>query len=107
MRPSEKLLRSIKEFPTPQDITWACALFGLVNQANYAFAMTEEMACFRRLLKPKVKFEWTDELEKQFVNSKKAIVDKIIEGVHLFDPTLPTCLATDFFGVGIGFFFLQ
>ena len=49
------------------------------------------------MLKPKVKFEWTEELQKQFVKSKKEIVDKIIEGVHLFDPTLPTCLATDFF----------
>lgn len=59
------------------------------------------------MLKPKVKFEWTEELQKQFVKSKKEIVDKIIEGVHLFDPTLPTCLATDFSGVGIGFFLLQ
>ena len=59
------------------------------------------------MLKPKVKFEWTEELQKQFVKSKKEIVDKLIVGFHLFDPTLPTCLATDFFGVGIGFFFLQ
>ena len=107
VRPSEKLLQSIRRFPTPQDISGARAWFGLVNQAAYAFAMTEEMACFRHLLKPKVKFEWTEELDKLFVKSKQAIVDKIIEGVHLFDPTLPTCLATDFSGLGVGFFLLQ
>ena len=107
VRPSEKLLQSIREFPTPKDITGARAWFGLVNQAAYAFAMTEEMACFRHLLKPKVKFEWTDELDKQFIKSKEAIINKIIEGVHLFDPTLPTCLATDFSGTGLGFFLLQ
>ena len=60
VRPSEKLLQSIRDFSTPQDITGARAWFGLVNQAAYAFAMTEEMACFRHLLKPKVLFEWTD-----------------------------------------------
>ena len=107
VRPSDKLLESIKQFPTPQDITGARAWFGLVNQASYAFAMTEEMACFRHLLKPKIKFEWTEELEKQFIKSKKAITDKIIEGVHLFDPTLTTCLATDFSATGVGFFLLQ
>ena len=69
--------------------------------------MTEEMACFRHLLKPKVQFEWTEELDKLFIKSKQAIIDKIIEGVHLFDPTLPTCLATDFSGTGLGFFLLQ
>ena len=107
VRPSEKLLESIREFPTPRDITGARAWFGLVNQASYAFAMTEEMACFRHLLKPKVQFEWTEELDRQFIKSKEAIIDKIIEGVHLFDPTLPTCLATDFSGTGLGFFLLQ
>merc|ERR1711888_45545 len=39
--------------------------------------------------------------------SKQAIVDKVIEGVHLFDPTLTTCLATDFSATGVGFFLLQ
>ena len=107
VRPSEKLLQSIKEFPSPQDITGARAWFGLVNQASYAFAMTEEMACFRHLLKPKIKFEWTAELETQFTRSKEAIINKIIEGVHLFDPKLTTCLATDFSGTGIGYFLLQ
>ena len=107
VRPSEKLLKSIREFPTPRDITGARAWFGLVNQAAYAFAMTEEMACFRHLLKPKVLFEWTEELDRQFIKSKEAIVGKIIEGVHLFDPTLTTCLATDFSGTGLGFFLLQ
>ena len=107
VRPSEKLLQSINEFPSPQDITGARAWFGLVNQASYAFAMTEEMACFRHLLKPKIKFEGTAELETQFTRSKEAIINKIIEGVHLFDPKLTTCLATDFSGTGIGYFLLQ
>ena len=46
-------------------------------------------------------------LPRPFREGKKAIVDNIIEGVHLFNPTLPTCLATDLYGLGIGFFLLQ
>ena len=105
--PSDKLLDSIKNFPAPQDISGARAWFGLVNQGSYAFAMTDEMAPFRHLLKPKTKFEWTEELDKSFKLSKENIIMKIKQGVELFDTNLPTCLATDFSTTGIGFFLLQ
>ena len=107
IRPSCKFLDAIRNFPAPRDISGARAWFGLVNQGNYAFSMTEEMAPFRHLLSPKTKFEWTKEMEEVFVKSKESIVNKIIEGVRLFDPSLPTCVATDFSGTGVGFFLLQ
>ena len=69
--------------------------------------MADEMAPFRHLLKPKVKFEWTEELDRLFIKSKQTIVDKIIEGVALYDMELPTCLATDFSSIGVGYFLLQ
>ena len=105
--PSDKLLDSIRNFPAPKDISGAHAWFGLVNQGAYAFAMTEEMAPFRHLLKPKTKFEWTEELDRAFELSKENIVNKIKSGVELFDINLPTCLATDFSITGVGFFLLQ
>ena len=81
VRPSHKLLDAIRKFPTPVDITGARAWFGLVNQGAYAFAMTEEMAPFRHLLKPKTKFEWTQELDDLFEKSKETIINKdMIEG---------------------------
>ena len=107
LMPSEKMLESIRNFPTPTDISGARAYFGLVNQVAYAFAMTEEMYPMRHLLSPKTPFEWTPELDILFERSKQIIVDKIIEAVRLFDPKLPTCLATDFSGKGVGFLLLQ
>ena len=107
IRPCQKFLDAIQNFPTPSDISGARGWFGLVNQGAYAFSMTKEMAPFRHLLKPKVKFLWTDELDKMFVKSKEVIIEKIKEGVAIFDPSLPTCLATDFSGLGIGFFLQQ
>ena len=107
LMPSDKMLEAIRNFPKPTDITGVRAWFGLVNQAAYAFAMTEEMAPFRHLLSPKQKFQWSDELDRLFEKAKVAIVDKVEEGVRLFDQNLPTSLATDFSGKGIGFFLLQ
>ena len=53
------------------------------------------------------KFEWTEELEKAFQISKLNIVEKIKQGVEMFDPSLHTCVATDYAGTGLGFFLLQ
>ena len=107
IRPCQKFLDAIQNFPTPSDISGARGWFGLVNQGAYAFSMTEEMAPFRHLLKPRVQFQWTDELDQLFQKSKRVIIEKIKEGVAIFDPSLPTCLATDFSGLGVGFFLLQ
>ena len=107
LMPSDKMLESIRNFPTPTDISGVRAYFGLVNQVAYAFAMTEEMYPMRHLLSPKTPFEWTPELDALFAKSKEIIVDKVIEGVKLFDPSLTTCLATDFSGKGVGFILLQ
>ena len=85
--PSTKLLDSIRNFPAPHDITGARAWFGLVNQGSYAFAMTDEMAPFRHLLKPKTKFEWTHELDKAFHLSKESIINKIKEGWNYLTST--------------------
>ena len=69
--------------------------------------MTEEMHPMRHLIRPKNPFEWTSMLDTLFQRSKKVIVNKIIKGVKLFDPKLPTCLATDFSGKDDRFLLLQ
>ena len=107
IKPNQKFLNSILQFPTPKDITGARAWFGLVNQGAYAFSVAKNMKPFRELLKPSSKFEWTDELEKAFVESKNTIIEEMKEGVRLFEPSRPTCLATDWSNGGIGFLLKQ
>ena len=107
IKPQQKFLDSILQFPTPKDITGARAWFGLVNQGSYAFAMAKEMKPFRELLKTSKKFEWTAELEEAFNKSKTTIVDAMREGVQLFERSRPTCLATDWSNDGIGFILKQ
>ena len=60
---SEKMLESIRNFPTPADISGVRVYFCLVNQVAYAFAMTEEMYPMHHLLSPKTPFEWTPMLD--------------------------------------------
>ena len=67
---STKFLNSIQHFPTPTDISGARAWFGIVNQGAYAFAMAKRMKPFRHLLRPATKFNWTDELDTVFEQSK-------------------------------------
>ena len=107
VKPSSKFLDSISQFPTPKDITGARAWFGLVNQGAYAFSMAKHMRPFRHLLKPSTKFQWTEELDSLFKNSKQAIIAQIKNGVRLFQPSRPTCLITDWSTAGIGFLLMQ
>ncbi len=95
VRPCPQFLEAIQNFPTPQNITDVRSWFGLVNQVSYAFAVAERMLPFRNLLKPGTPFQWTEELERLFIESKAQIINEIHKGEVIFDRTKPTCLATD------------
>ncbi|XP_048759339.2 uncharacterized protein LOC125668944 [Ostrea edulis] len=106
-RPSAKFLDATRNFPTPTDITVARAMFGLINQGTLTFALTQQMKPFRALLKPSTPFIWTDELDKVFHQSKEITIEKMKDGVRLFDLDRPTCLPTDWSVDGIGFCMMQ
>jgi hypothetical protein len=65
------------------------------------------MEPFRKFLSPKVKFEWSDELNSIFEDSKSRIIEAIQEGVRIFDITRRTCIRTDWSETGIGYFLAQ
>ena len=107
VRPCRRYLQAIQEFPAPKNITDVRSWFGLLNQVSYAFSMAKRLQPLRQLLKPDQKFEWTDNLNNLFEESKDVIISEIEEGVRIFDKTKPTCLATDWSKEGIGFWLLQ
>ena len=41
VRPSDKFLKAIKNFPRPRDITGIRSWFGLVNQVNFALSQSD------------------------------------------------------------------
>ena len=101
-RPVKKMLAAIEQFPTPKSITDVRSWFGLVNQLAYAFAQAPLMQPFRGLLSSK-SFYWDSSLDQLFQASKAKIIDLVHDGVNTFVPNRPTCLATDYSKIGIGF----
>ena len=85
VRPCQRYLRSILEFPTPRNITDVRSWFGVVNQVSYAFSMAQRMEPFRQLLKPGTPFRWDDQLNALFEECKTVIVSEIEHGVQIFD----------------------
>ena len=107
VKPLEKYLKAIADFPTPTKTTDIRSWFGLVHQVSSYNQLTEMLAPFKPFLSPRKKFEWNDELNALFEESKLAIIEAIKEGVRIFDPVKPTCLRTDYSKVGLGYFLSQ
>ena len=105
--PSNSMLDSIDNFPSPKSITDARSWFGLVNQVAWAYSLSPVMQPFRDLLKPEAKFYWDDQLEETFAKSKLQILSLVREGISAFDINRNTCLAPDWSQTGMGFLLLQ
>ena len=100
-------MKSIQEFPTPNNVTDIRSWFGLVTQVSYAFSQAPVMAPFRELLSKKAPFYWDDALQSIFEQTKIVILETIKDGVQTFSTNKTTCLATDFSMTGLGFTLTQ
>ena len=105
--PCPKYLQAILDFPRPKNITDIRSWFGLLNQVSYAFSMAQRMLPFRELLKPGTKFTSNENLYYLFEELKHVIVSETEEGIRIFDPLKPACLATNWAKTGVGFWLFQ
>jgi len=106
IRPLEKFLVAIRDFPTPTKLNEVRSWFGLVNQVSHYSRLTDLMTPFKHLLCSKAKFCWSKEKGKS-VHTVSAIVEAIREGVEIFDMHRRTCLRPDWSTTGIGFLLSQ
>ena len=107
IKPSEKILKAIRDFPTPKDLTGARSWFGIVNQIAWAYSNATAMQPFRELVQSKSKFYWDSNLDKLFKESKEYLIAAAIDGIKSFDKDRNTCLQTDWCRDGIGYLLLQ
>ena len=107
IKPLEKFISAIRDFPTPSKLSDIRSWFGLVNQVSHYGKLTELMAPFKALLSPKSKFAWSRDLDTAFQSSKDRIIEAIRDGVEIFDMKRQTCLRPDRSKTGIGFFLSQ
>ena len=107
IQPSDKHIRAIRDFPSPQNITDIRSWFGLINRVSYCDSLRNDEAPFREHRKPSSIFYWDDQLQQVFEQSKAPILDKITEGVRMFVSKRVTCLVTDWSQKGFGLWLLQ
>ena len=107
VKPLPRYLDAIRNFPRPSNITDIRSWFGLVTQVSHYAKLTELMEPFKKFLSPKVRFEWSEDLDQRFEKSKLEIITAIEEGVQIFDPNRATVLMADWSKKGIGYFLFQ
>jgi len=107
VKPLEKYIKAILDFPTPTRTTDIRSWFGLVHQVAHYNKLINMLEPFKPFLSPKTKFIWNDELNRTFEASKIEIVNAIKQGVEIFDPKKLTCLRSDWSQKGIGYFLSQ
>ena len=113
-RPSDDMLRSIKEFPMPEQpsLSDIRAWFGIVNQLAPYLVSAPLMSPFRDLLKPSnatkgKKVYWDEQLNSVFEETKQIICKVASEGLAYFDTSKVTAVITDWCKIGIGFLVKQ
>ena len=98
VKPASSMLKAIKEFPAPTNIT---------QMRSFSFSMKDTMAPFRELLRPLAVFYSEERQQNLFEEAREEIVTKVEAGVKMFEMDKVTCLATDWSREGVGFFMFQ
>ena len=94
-------------FPHPAKQHWREKLVWFDKPSgNYAQLRTV-LAPFRPFLSPKTKFQWSDELDRCFKESKTFIINALRNRVQIFDLDKITCLRPGCSRKGIGYFLSQ
>ena len=64
--PAPAIMKSIREFPSPTNISRVRYWFVLVEQVSFAFSKTREMGAFQVLLSSKEEFSWNERRQMDF-----------------------------------------
>ena len=76
IQPSDKHIRAIRDFRTPQNTTDIRSWFGLINQESYCNSLRYNVAPFREHLKQGSTIYWDDLLQQFFEQSWAAMLQK-------------------------------
>ena len=80
LKPLPKYIKATGDIPRPQNISDVWSWFRPVNQMTHYRQLVDAMAPFKSLLSPKTPFQWSDQLEESFAQTKTAIISAIQSG---------------------------
>ena len=102
MKPDPELLKDIRDFKTPTNISEVRGFCGLARQiSDYNPDLSQSLTRMFRLLKKETPFIWDEEVDKEFEEAKKGFTQA--QELHPFDPDKRIQLVTDasrLFGLG-------
>ncbi|PAA50313.1 hypothetical protein BOX15_Mlig015377g3 [Macrostomum lignano] len=101
------IVKAIRDFPKPENLTDLRAFFGLVNQIGFCSDKIASLGePLRELLKPRNEFMWSCEHEKAFDSMRKELSN--VPTMAYYDHTRQTALHTDASRLkGLGFVLKQ
>ncbi|OWY99132.1 Transposase, partial [Phytophthora megakarya] len=106
VRPLERLVTAVKDFPTPMDAVEVKRFIHLAGYyRRFVAGFGSMMAPLSRLLRKKVHWEWGDEQKAAFDNVKAVVTSKPLLAYPDF--RLPFTLVTDASKVGLGACLMQ
>ena len=101
IHPTAEKVKAIQEAPQPTNVSELKSYLGLLTYySRFLPNLSTTLAPLYKLLKHSVKWQWTDEQEKSFKESKQLLLSSQLL-VH-FNPTLKIRLACDASAYGIG-----
>ena len=103
VKPLEKNLNAIRDFPIPTNIAGVRSFYALANNLNFSTKVKEIIGDFRHLLSPRAPFNWDEDMTKKFKEVTASLVEQARDGVAQFDMKRWTVLETDYSKDGLGF----
>ena len=99
-------IEAIQNFPQPKNVTDLRAYMGLINQLGHFFPDLSQIALpLRPLLKKNVIFNWTDEFQKAFEDTKKYLLSPPV--LTPYDKKKKLTLFCDASTLGYGYCLVQ
>ena len=101
LHPLEEKVKALQAVPNPKNVTELKSYLGMLSYySKFLPNLSSKLAPLHKLLKQSVPWQWKDEQQQAFENSKQLLSSSQLM-VH-FDPTLEIRLACDASAYGIG-----
>ena len=93
-RPNPELMRAIRDFPFPKNVTDLRSFYGLCQQVgNFSDQIAGALVPLSPLLKKNIEWNWTSEHDEAFRAARNQLA--IVQDLAFYDPSRPTSLAVD------------
>ena len=78
---------AVRDFQTPVNRTNLRYFMVLAQQISYTTAVAPKLIPFMELLKETTPWDWTEDVDKMFKETRAVLANNLEEGIRSFDPS--------------------